>query len=199
MFIVFGIGLPDPGLFPFDDISATLSSKDAFLAVPSPTKPSLFSWITHFFGGSQKSRDEVSIRRYAKHSGDLSLAKMLQYGISSGSKELEGIIREFVQRIHKPAYGNWAVLIHSGNTDGWVRAVMTLCDPGDTVLACEWTYPSVMAGSRPLGMKFVSVATDGGGMRSDALLETLSSWDEKERGAPRFVAYRIPSILKQKC
>jgi aromatic amino acid aminotransferase I len=186
------IGLPHPGFFPFDEISATVYPKDIFPTETPSTKSSLFSWITRFFGISQSSRDELRIRRYAKHAGDLNLAKILQYGPSYGQTELNDIIREIVQQIYKPAYGNWTILIHSGNTDGWVRAVMTLCDPGDTILACEWTYPSAMVASRPLGMKIVSVATDGGGMRSDALLEILSSWNENDRGAPRSVLITYP-------
>ncbi|EKM80315.1 hypothetical protein AGABI1DRAFT_113513 [Agaricus bisporus var. burnettii JB137-S8] len=183
-------GLPHPDFFPFDKISATVYSKDVFPTDSPVTTLSLFSRIAQFFG---KGRDEINIKRYAKQAGDLSLAESLQYGLSSGQPGLQGIIREIVHRIYKPAYRDWTILIHSGNTDGWGRAVMTLCDPGDVILACEWTYPSAMAASRPLGITAVSVAADEGGMRSDALLETLSSWDEKERGAPRpRVMYTIP-------
>lgn len=188
-----GLGLPHPDFFPFDKISATVYSKDVFPTDSPGTTLSLFSRIAHFFG---KGREEINIKRYAKQAGDLSLAESLQYGLSSGQPELQGIIREIVHRIYKPAYRDWTILIHSGNTDGWGRAVMTLCDPGDVILACEWTYPSAMAASRPLGITAVSVAADEGGMRSDALLETLSSWDENERGAPRFVADHLFCVLR---
>ncbi len=86
-----------------------------------------------------------------------------------------------------PAYSNWATLVHAGNTDGWARVTMTLCNPGDTVLTCEWTYPSAIATTNPLGIKAIPVPLDGEGMRSDALLEILSTWDENERGMPRCV------------
>jgi aromatic amino acid aminotransferase I len=97
------------------------------------------------------------------------------------------MIQEFVERVYKPGYANWKILVHTGNTDGWVKAVMTLCDPGDTIVTTEWTYPSALAAAKPLGIKIISVPLDGEGMRSDALFELLATLDESVRGAPRYV------------
>ena len=52
---------------------------------------------------------------------------------------------EFTSKVYKPGYKNFATLVHAGNTDGWGKAVTTLCNPGEGVLTEEWTYPSAMA------------------------------------------------------
>lgn len=188
-------GLPHPSLFPFDEVSASVYFQNAFPTVDSSsTKSPLVSWITRLFSGKSQGRlDKLKIKKYAKHPGDLNLAKLLQYGLSSGLPDLQRVIENFVGRVYKPAYANWAALIHTGNTDGWLRAVMTFCDPGDIILTCEWTYPSAIAASRPLGIEAVPVAMDGEGMRSDVLLGILSGWDENKRGAPR---YLLPSFVR---
>ncbi|KAF9451689.1 PLP-dependent transferase [Macrolepiota fuliginosa MF-IS2] len=187
-------GLPHPDLFPVDELSANVYSQDAFPTEIPPTKPSLVSWITRLFSGRDQNKwDKLKVPRYPKQSGDINLATLLQYGLSTGSPQLQEFIKEFTSRVYKPAYGNWSILVHAGNTDGWMKAVMTLCDPGDVILTCEWTYPSAVATAHPLGIKPIPVPIDGEGMRSDALFEILSTWDEVERGAKRpRVMYTVP-------
>jgi len=50
-----------------------------------------------------------------------------------------------VEKVYQPAYGNWTTLVHTGNTDGWAKSVLTLLNPGEGVLCSEWTYPSALA------------------------------------------------------
>lgn len=59
---------------------------------------------------------------------------------------------------------------------------MTFCNPGDGILASEWTYPSAMASALPFGVTPVAIAMDGQGMRSDDLRKVLSEWDVEARG-----------------
>ncbi|KAJ3571430.1 hypothetical protein NP233_g3765 [Leucocoprinus birnbaumii] len=185
-------GLPHPDLFPFEDVSASVYPPNAFPSNNS-TKPSFFSWITSLFSHKGQTWEKLKIRRYAKETGDLNLAQLLQYGLSSGLPDLQKLLQEIVERIYQPAYGNWKVLIHTGNTDGWAKAIMTLCDPGDTFLTSEWTYPSAISAATPLGFKAVPIPMDNEGERSDALLVLLSTWDENVRGAPRpRVMYTVP-------
>lgn len=87
--------------------------------------------------------------------------------------------------MYQPNYADFATLVHTGNTDGWSRAVLTLCNPGELFLTEEWTYPSAVASSRPYGVNPVPIAMDSEGMRADDLYKTLSEWDEVTRGAKR--------------
>ena len=94
-------------------------------------------------------------------------------------------MREFVAKVHQPGYSACTTLIDTGNTDGWSRAVQTLCNPGEVFLTEEWTYPSAIASSHPFNVKPIPVAMDSEGMRADDLRKILSEWDESVRGAKR--------------
>jgi aromatic amino acid aminotransferase I / 2-aminoadipate transaminase len=85
-------------------------------------------------------------------------------------------------KVYDPAYDNYSILVHAGNTDGWSKVVQTLCNPGEGILTEEWTYPSALATARPVGVTAVSVEMDGEGMRADSLRKVLSGWDEEARG-----------------
>ena len=89
-------------------------------------------------------------------------------------------MKDFSARVYKPAYSNWDILVHTGNTDGWNRVARILVNPGDTILAEEWTYPSALASVIPLQAKIQSVAMDGQGMRPGALRDVLANWDESK-------------------
>lgn len=77
----------------------------------------------------------------------------------------------------------------------WHRALTTLCNKGEAILASEWTYPSAMIGIIPFGIDVVPVAIDGQGMRADSLRSLLRDWDELARGAPRYLNQQISRIL----
>lgn len=109
----------------------------------------------------------------------------LQYGMAGGVPQLQDVTKEFTRKVYRPGYDNYTTLVHIGNTDGWVKAIMTLCNPGEGILAAEWTYPSAMSTMVPLGIRPVSVPMDGQGIRSDKLRSLLSAWDKDRRGMPR--------------
>lgn len=62
-------------------------------------------------------------------------------------------MNEFSTKVYQPAYKNFTTLVSAGNTDGWGKAVLTLLNPGEGFLACEWTYPSALA---VIGFPFIS-------------------------------------------
>lgn len=64
--------------------------------------------------------------------------------------------------------------------------MQTLMNPGDCFLTEEWTYPSMLASSKPYGMFAIPVAMDKDGMSSTDLRKVLSEWDEKARGCKRY-------------
>ena len=69
---------------------------------------------------------------------------------------------------------------------------MTFCNPGEWILAADWTYPSAVSTAQPWGIKFAPVAADGEGLSAVDLRRVLTEWDEVERGGKRFVYCPAP-------
>jgi len=113
----------------------------------------------------------------AQASGTIDLARAVP--------QLQEFLEDYSTRFFDPAYADFAVLIHGGNTDGWNRVSCTLLNKGDGVLVEEFTYPVCLSTSLPLGANTVGIPMDSHGMRPDALEEALANWNEEERGFKR--------------
>lgn len=128
----------------------------------------------------------------------------LATGTMTAVPHLQHVMEEIVEKIYRPHYKNSTVLVHAGNTDGWFKAAMMLCNPGEGVLVSEWTFPTALAVSQismcstdndsrhvqtllPMDVTAIPVAMDHQGMRSDALRTVLIEWDEVVRCIPRSV------------
>ena len=85
----------------------------------------------------------------------------------------------------KPAYSDFEILLHSGNTDGWNKVVNILCEFGDYILVEEHTYPSSQAVWAPMGCKGVPISIDKDGMVPAALELVLKNWNTTHPGAKR--------------
>ena len=99
--------------------------------------------------------------------------------------QLQEFLQDYSTRFFDPAYADFAVLAHCGNTDGWSRVSYTLLNKGDGVLVEEFTYPGALASSLPLGANTVGIPIDSHGMRPGVLEEVLANWDEESRGFKR--------------
>jgi len=184
-------GMPHPDYFPFADIGGNALVHDAYSA-DEVQRSSGLSWIWNLFGAKQKTIP-LTVPKYPTSSDQVNLAVALQYGQATGLPQLQAFIKDFAAKVYAPAYSDWTILTHTGNTDGLSRAFQTLLNPGDVFLTEEWTYPSALASAQPIGCKPVPVAMDGQGMRSDDLKTVLSEWDEQARGAKRpRVMYTVP-------
>ncbi|THV08593.1 PLP-dependent transferase [Dendrothele bispora CBS 962.96] len=187
-------GMPNPAYFPFASVSGEALVPDSY-PLNVTTESSSTSWFWKLFSssGSKERTTPITIGKYPKKPEDVNLATALQYGMATGLPQLKEVLKEFVEKVYQPAYGNWTTLIHTGNTDGWAKAVLTLLNPGEGILCSEWTYPSALASALPFSVTPVPVAMDGQGMRSDALRKVLAEWDEEARGMPRpHVLYTVP-------
>ncbi|KAG6814205.1 hypothetical protein H0H92_000882 [Tricholoma furcatifolium] len=154
--------------------------------------PSSLSWLWNLFSSKEKTAS-FRVPRYPINPGDINLAESLQYSLASGIPTLQKFVHDFTKRVYKPRYANYATLVHTGNTDGWAKAVLTLCNPGEAILVEEWTYPSAVAMTTPHNIKPVAVPLDGHGVVGDAMRRLLSQWDENARGMPRpHVFYTVP-------
>lgn len=144
------------------------------------------SWFWNLFSSSQLT-ETISIPKYADKPQDVDLARSLQYSPVKGLPQLSAVCREISHRIYQPAYANFTTHVHTGNTDGWAKAVITLCNPGDGVLCDEWTYPTALAIIQPYRISAIPVQMDVHGMCSDALRELLASWNPVSRGMTRCI------------
>ncbi|KAF9651722.1 PLP-dependent transferase [Thelephora ganbajun] len=186
-------GLPHPSYFPFSAIHVDALVPNSFAPITlEEHQPSTFSWLWNMFGLKEKTIP-FTVKKYPEHPGDINLAAALQYDSAQGSIQLREITKAFTERVYQPAYEDWEILLHTGNTDGWSRIVTTFANPGDWILAEEWTYPSALASAHPWGIKAAPVAIDGEGLCAVDLRRVLSEWNEVERGGKRpHVLYTIP-------
>lgn len=131
-------GMPSPEYFPFADIGG-----DALISNSFPTEASQFGqassfdWLWKFFGGNSEKTERVSqnivgvirsyclpvgisqitVPKYPVNSEDVSLAESLQYGPSSGIRQIQAIMKEFSTKVYRPATADFTTMISVGNTD----------------------------------------------------------------------------------
>ncbi|KAI9000704.1 PLP-dependent transferase [Trametes punicea] len=186
-------GTPSPHYFPFAAISGDALVPESF-SVSNAQSESSLSWLWKLFGSSRKEKTStISIPKFPERPEDVNLATALQYGTATGLPQLQKFINNFVEKIYQPGYADWTTLVQTGNTDGWSRAILTLCNPGEAFITEDWTYPSALASSEPYGIHPVGVPMDHEGMRSDELRKLLVEWDEAARGCKRpHVMYTVP-------
>lgn len=196
--ISMGGGIPHPDIFPFEEISThTLPIDHVSLdlpRVPQDAKKGLFAWL---FGSAGKRLDEISIPKYASNPTPttVQLSTSLQYQAATGPPALPLFLREYVEKVYKPAYADWDVLVNVGATDGWAKICQMLLEMGDTILVEEWTYPGAENAFLPLECEMVPIKMDGEGVIPAYLEEVLGGWDEAKRGGkkrPR-VFYTVPT------
>ncbi|KAL0949926.1 hypothetical protein HGRIS_009954 [Hohenbuehelia grisea] len=195
--IAMGGGFPSPLYFPFASVSAEGLVPESFPLTPNQTASSsnsAFSWLWKILGVPTKEKTTpLTVNKYPDQKDDLNLATALQYGLAHGLPQLQKFIEDFGARVYKPASKDVVYLVHHGNTDGWFKILMTLCNPGEGLLVAEWTYPSAMACMKPLGIKPVPLPIDEQGISSVGLRKVLAEWDEDSQGMARpHVLYTVP-------
>lgn len=173
-------GLPHPSLFPFVNLSVSAYSPSTVL---DPLNPD--DQVT--------TLQEITVSRQPDSPDRLGLAGAMQYDTGPGHQAMRDWAVQFTKDVFTPAYDDWEVILNSGNTDGWTKVVRLLCEPGDSILCEEQTYPSAQAVWAPMGCKAVPVSIDGRGMRADSLEELLAGWHASHPGVrrPRLL-YNVP-------
>ncbi|TFY67624.1 hypothetical protein EVG20_g3869 [Dentipellis fragilis] len=153
-------GLPNPSFFAFKSLATTVPSP--LLLKPEAPQNAL---INDAFV-PQSPPDLASL-----------FARALQYSMVDGLPEISDIANEIVSSVYRPAYPDWTVLPTTGNTDALYKTWITFCNPGEGVLAEEWTYSVMLSSILPLGLRPVPVQADADGMSSVALRNLLENWD----------------------
>ncbi|TID28356.1 hypothetical protein CANINC_002534 [Pichia inconspicua] len=166
--IVFlGGGLPMADYFPWEKITAT-----------SPAPP-----FADGIGAPPSVTGNATVTEVHKHKVeefDIPLARSLQYGNTQGNAELTNFLRDHTEMIHHVPYKEWDVALTIGNTQSWEACIRTFCNPGDSILIEEFTFPSAVECARNLKVEFVPVKMDSYGIIPSALDELLSNWDSSK-------------------
>ncbi|KZV68120.1 PLP-dependent transferase [Peniophora sp. CONT] len=188
--------MPHESVFPFHNVQADILLPDSFpLSSPRESEAaSPLSWLWRIFGydpTKEKTTHVVVPKARSEGDGGMNLATALQYGPATGMAATQKFTASFSELVFKPAFADWKTIVQTGNTDGWSRCARMLCNPGDTIIAEEWTYPSALASAAPIHINVLPIALDGIGIRPDALREALANWDESKGRRPH-IMYTVP-------
>jgi aromatic amino acid aminotransferase I len=186
-------GVPDTEYFPIESITVEylqssafpLNPKDAFPHAP----PSVLGWIANVFTGKGSEAPTAQFviprRLQANDPSKFELRTALQYSPITGLSVAEKIIKDWVGRVHKPAYDNWTTLIDVGASSAWMTCISILLNPGDSFICDRYAYNAALAQARARGMVPVDVASDMDGLSACDLERVLAGWDSKARGCKR--------------
>lgn len=118
----------------------------------------------------------------------------LNYAQCVGTAPLLRYITEHTEVVHNPPYADWHCTMSVGSTSAWDILVRIFCEPGDTVLAEQYTFSSALETFRPYGIKSFGVDMDDEGILPAALDAVVASWDEQARGSRKpHLLYLIPT------
>ncbi|KAL3235287.1 Aromatic/aminoadipate aminotransferase 1 [Nakaseomyces bracarensis] len=173
-------GLPMSDYFPWDNLSAD-----------TPLPP--FSrGIGAELTGAEDETSKFMVKKNSKvHSGDIPLARSLQYGRSMGQPEMIEFLKEHTKMIHDMKYSDWDIVATTGNTNAWESTLRVFCNRGDVILAEEHSFSSSLASAEAQGIITFPVPIDEHGIIPSKLADIMDNWTE---GAPKpKLLYTIPT------
>lgn len=173
--VFLGGGLPLSDYFPWDKITA--ESPAPPFASGIGAKPTLETTM------------EVAVTKEPTNELDLPLKTSLQYGFTQGHPKVREFLTEHTKIIHNPPYEGWECILTVGNTQAWDAVLRTFCDPGDSILVEQFTFPASMEAAKSQNVKTVPIAMDDFGIIPSKLDEMLSKWEGK---MPKLL-YTIPT------
>lgn len=172
-------GMPMPQNFPFDDVRAV-----------SLRPPFNHGVAEDILGSSDPIETEV-MKFGSKDAGDILLSSSLQYGLGGGDTKLVDFMKEHTCRVHDIGFHDWNLTMTVGNTFAWDAVLRTFTNPGDIILAEEYSFPSALDNAVTAGCGIESVAMDSFGVIPEKLEEQLCSWPAK-KPLPKLL-YIIPT------
>ncbi|HUA54239.1 MAG TPA: PLP-dependent aminotransferase family protein [Candidatus Sulfotelmatobacter sp.] len=162
-----------------------------------PPAPRFTGFPKYNFIGGHNDPTEIPVEALAK-AADTVLrregAKLAMYNMAQGPLGYEGL-RDFV--VKKVARRGITctrdeVLITSGSGPGIDLVNQVLLDPGDTVIAEEFTYGGALTKLKKFGATIIGAPLDKGGIQIEALAAILD--ELKRKGTRAKYIYTIPSI-----
>lgn len=209
-------GMPNNGFFPIEliDISVvdypfqkqlgvpvTNTSSEALPGPDHQVDQALRKLQINDLRGKGKSR--ITIPRLAENPKLIDIKTGLQYSEVEGIPQLRTFTKDFIKRVHPPAYSDFDTIITNGAGDGLNKAADALLDPGDVILIEEFTFTPFLlnvqnAGAVPVPIKLTFDAVPGAsnGLDLDYLTDLLENWDLRRpelKGKRPKALYTIPT------
>ncbi|EIW74179.1 L-tyrosine:2-oxoglutarate aminotransferase [Coniophora puteana RWD-64-598 SS2] len=120
----------------------------------------------------------------------LSLRTAFAYGAGAGLPAVREALADLGARIHAPP--NHTVCLSLGNADALTKCFRLFGDPDDSFLCEEFTFSAMTNAALALGIRWVPVRVDGGGLLPEDLERVMRCWDEKKQGKRPHVLYTVP-------
>ncbi|PIA12934.1 PLP-dependent transferase, partial [Coemansia reversa NRRL 1564] len=162
-------GVPHPSMFPLMQVQARIRA-------PS---------------GYSDDQDGVLVLDKSKHSSSAeSLDELLQYNDGRGMGSYCRFLRKHTQMAHCPLYADWDVIASCGSTDAIGKVFSLFCQPGDSIIVEQWSFPGALSNLSTSGVKPVAVAMDSEGMLPEELDSVCTSWTGER---PLRAMYIVPT------
>ncbi|KAH8647143.1 pyridoxal phosphate-dependent transferase [Xylariales sp. PMI_506] len=179
--ISLGGGVPLAEYFPFENIDFDAAAVPQLENGPTST---LGSNVLH-----------VGKHDLSNGQGIFDLAVALNYGQGSGSAQLLRWITEHTEMVHNPPYADWQCTMSIGNTSAFDMTLRMFANPGDYILADNYTFASAVETAVPMGVKFLGIEMDEQGILPEQLRRVLDSWNPVDYHGARkpFLLYTVPT------
>jgi len=154
----------------------------SFLMQQAVENPEVISLAAGLVDPASLPVDETRTALQQLLSSDERGRQALQYGTTQGSESLRRLLLEHLARLEHRAVGELGIsaeqlILTTGSQQFLSLVGEVLLDPGDICLVAAPTYFVFLGVLNGLGARTVSVATDEGGMRIDALEAALREID----------------------
>lgn len=157
-------GMPMPQNFPFDDVRAV------------SLRPPFGNGVAEDILDSEGPIETEIMKFSSPEADDLPLSSSLQYGSGGGDTKLVNFMKEHTYMVHDIGFQDWDVCMSVGNTFAWDAVLRTFTNPGDTILAEEYSFPSALDNAMTAGCEIESVAMDDFGVIPELLEQQLHNW-----------------------
>ncbi|XBW35191.1 hypothetical protein QEN19_000754 [Hanseniaspora menglaensis] len=169
-------GMPFETMFPFKKVS-----------VKYRTSPGKLGSLEQNDASDDELYGEYSIPLYSDPSvadKEMDIARGFQYSDNIGLPTLISYAKKLVNRINKPIYDNWDVIITSGSSDSLSKCCDLFVDEDTTVLCEEFTFVNICghvnyANGSCLPLKLqVTMDEELQGLDTDYMEDLLENWEK---------------------
>jgi len=138
--ISLGGGLPSSAYFPFSEMTATVPT------VPGFTERETLETGTKLVAGKHDLTTGKSI---------FDIGTAFNYGQGTGSAQLLRWVTEHTELVHDPPYADWGCNLTIGSTSAFDMAMRMFVRNGEYILTEEYTFPTAIEATMPMGIKMV--------------------------------------------
>jgi len=124
----------------------------------------------------------------------------LNYAPTPGLPDVVKWLKEFQIKIHNPPTAKRSddddakldLIVVPGSQDGLSKSLEMLLQPGDSVLVEEPTYPGTIAILKPYALQFLTIESDGQGIKPESLRKLLTPWATPTSRRPEM---KMPKVI----